>query len=252
MYLSSFWANRANASARSSAESGPKPKPEPESVPPTIDVQKGIPKSDATAVTGDTSVSSDSLVAFLNTDSDEVLQDYFSESLFLSTATLEGIGELGIGQQELKDLVESSTDSMGRRFDEAMGEISVLKTMMESAKPEEFKRLEMQLAEKRALARKMAQEMRNMKKRHEEEKARMRAEKMKMAEEIYTLKAEIVVLTGKKPSRPTLANVPTNHPAPPAATEREEAAKRLFVDRHSEAAQQEAEEAKRANGHIFT
>ena len=80
-----------------------KPEPEPESVPPTIDVQKGVPKSDATAVTGDTSASSDSLVAFLNTDSDEALQDYFSESLFLS-ATLEGIGELGIGQQELKDL----------------------------------------------------------------------------------------------------------------------------------------------------
>ena len=174
----------------------------------SLSVQKGVPKSDATAVTGDTSASSDSLAAFLNTDSDEVLQDYFRKSLVLSAATLEGIEELGIGQQELKDLVESSTDSLGKRFEEAMGE-----SAKESAKPEEFKRLEMQLAEKRALARKMAQEMRSMKKRHEEEKARMRAEKMVVDEENRKLWAEIGVLTGKKPSRPTLANVPTNHPA---------------------------------------
>ena len=224
---------------------------EPESVPPTIDVQKGVPKSDATAVTGDTSASSDSLAAFLNTDSDEVLQDYFRKSLVLSAATLEGIEELGIGQQELKDLVESSTDSLGKKFDEAMGEISDLKAMMDSAKPEELKRLETQLAEKRALARKMAQEMRSMKKRHEEEKAQLRAENKKKDEKIYTLEAEIGVLTGKKAprSRSTLANVPTNHP--PAATKRQEAAKRLFVDRHSEAARQEAEELKRANGGIL-
>ena len=250
MPLSSFWANIASAtndaSARSSAESGPKPEPEPE-----LEL-KPIP-STITAATDDTFASGDSLssaddemlAALAGTESEESLQEYFrqmrskvDETHENSAATLDGINALGQQGGKILDTVEESQEEYLLALEEAKSDI--LAALEKATCPEEAKNLQRLLDEKTAIISKMKSTL-----------VQIRGEKMVVDEENRKLRAQIGVLTGKKAprSRSTLANVPTNHP--PAATKRQEAAKRLFVDRHSEAARQEAEELKRANGGIL-
>lgn len=246
MYLP-FWANRAtnDASARSSAESGPKPDPELKPIPSTI-----------TAATDDTFASSGSLssaadaemyAAVFGTEPKESLQEYLrqmrnkaDETHENSAAALDGINALGQQGGKILDAVEENQEEYLLALEEAKSDI--LAELKKATNPDEAKKLQRRLDEQTAIISKMKSTL-----------VQIRGEKKEMAEEIYTLRAENAILTGKKAprSRSTLANVPTNRPAPPAATERQEAAKRLFVDRHSEAARQGAEELKRANGGIL-